>query len=1463
MSVPDYKRLFALGMSDPGFLEQIITRIYSEILQSGDVCVDGGAGMGLHTIPMSKLVGTHGKVFAIEPSPATRELLLAERAAAHADNITVVQQALSNEVTRAAFHFVKTDPARSGLRLVPEATGCAVEELEVHTTRLDDLLAAEYRCRFWKLDLEGAELRALQGGQNSMARFSPFIVFENGREASARNYGYTAAEWFSFFTKLGYSTFDLFGRRFAEDIPWYSIAVKTNSPDEAFVQSKLPTILNDMLRQEIALPTDSDVSVRPRSDAPSPGEKSREATKVRLLAFYLPQFHPIPENDQWWGKGFTEWTNVTKAKPLFRGHDQPRAAGELGQYDLRVAATRQAQADLAKAHGIEGFCYWHYWFHGKRLLEKPFNEVLKSGQPDFPFCLAWANESWSRRWLGEDKEILIEQTYSPEDDLAHIRWLAEAFADPRYVRVDGRPLFLVYRPAHLPDAKRTTDTFRAECVRLGLPEPYLVGMDAHCVRLDTRTLGFDITEHHAPQFEALPGSLVDEWSVEKFVQNLGFGILSGRRKIYTYEHAVKRMAASRPNHPYLPCLFTGWDTTPRRGQQAIVMTEPTPAAFRAYLTELVELALSKPPEQRLVFINAWNEWAEGMYLEPDQKHGRLYLEEVRAAVQNLRPTARQTDDTAIKPNSPLVSVVMPTYKHEDYVLQALDSVFAQTFTDYEVIVINDGSPDGTAEILKPLAAAGRIRYFEQANAGQAAARNRGIAEAKGEFIAFLDDDDLWPPDKLEWQVREMEAHPEAALVYGIMETFGSPPQVTHPQKWAPSGWVKKAFVGAGWIRSPGQTLIRTAALRRIGGFDVNLWGTDDWDLYLTLTEFGQFRYLPRIALRYRQHPSNASKSVWRMYLNACRTQHKHLGLFPRPTTSMDWFACRRFIRLFCGHDASWAARDAVAEGKLMKAIGMWLFATWLGSPHKTPRKQFFASWRASLYKKHPGFHRFVRAVLRRDHQTNAPQAAAPVSQPAVTIEAQAKTAAATEVRPQANSMKLLIIHWRIPEPDTNSGDLRLFEIIRILAQAGHEVTVFGATASNPAYVTDLEALGVRCVVEQQTPEMKTGEGLMAFYKAQAFDCAILTPYSTFNGYCDCLWAALPNCALICDTIDLAHVREQRRAELSNDPEVHAFAKLVAEREWKALREADSVWVVTGKERELLSGKVTLVDVVPNIHQLSGNPPPFEDRNGLVFLAGYRHPPNVDAVNWFVAEIYPHIKQALPGITFTIAGSEPPEEFQQLVRRDPRIRVTGYIKDHRHVLSSHRIGLAPLRYGAGMKGKIGEYFACGLPCVTTSIGAEGMGLENGGNTLICDDPTEFAKAVVEAYTTPELWHRLSANGLAYVRDKVSPEALAPAVLDAVTRAVDARRTKQTQAAAAPQPTTVASERMKKIVDQETRLRELDAMIAQQQQFAQTQWARIARRRERMKDVQAKLDRVTNHPLVRAYAWMKHGGHRNSR
>jgi hypothetical protein len=360
--------------------------------------------------------------------------------------------------------------------------------------------------------------------------------------------------------------------------------------------------------------------------------------RARLIAFYLPQYYPIPENDQWWGPGFTEWTSVAGAQPLFRGHRQPRIPADLGFYDLRLPETRAAQAELADAHGIEGFCYWHYWFGGKRLLERPFEEVLRSGEPDFPFCLGWANQPWTDTWLGTGR-VLQAQHYSAADDTKHAQWLLDAFADERYLRIGGRPLFAVYRPGDLPEPARTADTIRAEAVRAGVGEPFVLGIDAFAFGRDFRADGFDGTISFEPSLgpELLPHMnqstmLARPWrKLSRGARNVRLGVWNSTLKIYDYRSLRRRSQRRRAefSHPFYPTIFVGWDNTPRRGRGAVILRKDGPQQFEDGLADLIDAAADVAFDDRVIFVNAWNEWAEGNYLEPDRDDGLAKLAAVR------------------------------------------------------------------------------------------------------------------------------------------------------------------------------------------------------------------------------------------------------------------------------------------------------------------------------------------------------------------------------------------------------------------------------------------------------------------------------------------------------------------------------------------------------------------------------------------------------------------------------------------------------------------------------------------------------------------------------------------------------------------------------------------------------------------------------------------------------------------
>jgi lipopolysaccharide biosynthesis protein len=353
---------------------------------------------------------------------------------------------------------------------------------------------------------------------------------------------------------------------------------------------------------------------------------------VKLIAFYLTQFHPIPENDLWWGKGFTEWTNVTKAKPLFPGHYQPHLPTDLGFYDLRVRETRREQIALAKANGIDGFCYHYYWFSGKRLLEKPLDDMLADAQSDMPFCLCWANENWTRRWDAAEHEILIAQKYQPEDDLEFIKGLIPFFQDSRYIRIDGAPMLVVYRPQHLPDSKKSIATWRSYCAEIGIPQLHVACALTH-KNWDHRALGFDsgvefpphnmISEDKSPRlgfFEEFAGYCPDYKDVAEMYLD----------RQYSREYSGFRG------------VFPSWDNTARRGAIGTVILNGTPENYEFWLSQAIKKTSEEFPDQeRFIFINAWNEWAEGCHLEPDRRYGHRFL----AATVNAKAGSNMKDWT--------------------------------------------------------------------------------------------------------------------------------------------------------------------------------------------------------------------------------------------------------------------------------------------------------------------------------------------------------------------------------------------------------------------------------------------------------------------------------------------------------------------------------------------------------------------------------------------------------------------------------------------------------------------------------------------------------------------------------------------------------------------------------------------------------------------------------------------------
>ncbi len=351
--------------------------------------------------------------------------------------------------------------------------------------------------------------------------------------------------------------------------------------------------------------------------------------KIKPIAIYLPQFHPIPENDEWWGKGFTEWTNVAKAKPRFKGHYQPHLPADLGFYDLRLEESRLAQEELAKEHGIYGFCYYHYWFNGKRMLYEPLDRKLKNSNESLPFMMCWANENWTRSWDGKDNEILMKQENEDKDDIAHMIFLCENFFnDSRYIKHNGKPVFLIYRPNLFKDINKTIDKWREIAREKGIGELHLGYMQSWGLIESPKKMGFDFAVEFQPNFSDARKMNLYSKILHKLKKKLGIKIINKQVKdrIFDYSEFVDLQIMKTFKEEVTPSLMPMWDNSPRRKNNAFIFTNSSPLAYEKWLKHIKYNYPWKKNKEKFLFINAWNEWAEGNHLEPCVKWGKKYLE---------------------------------------------------------------------------------------------------------------------------------------------------------------------------------------------------------------------------------------------------------------------------------------------------------------------------------------------------------------------------------------------------------------------------------------------------------------------------------------------------------------------------------------------------------------------------------------------------------------------------------------------------------------------------------------------------------------------------------------------------------------------------------------------------------------------------------------------------------------------
>ena len=644
-------------------------------------------------------------------------------------------------------------------------------------------------------------------------------------------------------------------------------------PGDAGVRFNRELVVNALARR----PAEAELARDGEAFAAAAFDASADDRAVRVVAFYLPQFHRIAENDAWWGEGFTEWTNVRRARPLFDGHAQPHVPGELGYYDLTDAHAREAQASLARANGIDAFCYYHYWFGGRRLLERPFDAVLASGRPDFPFCLCWANEHWTRRWDGLEHDVLMAQRYSRDDARAFIESLLPAFRDRRYVRVGGRPLLIVYKIADIPDVAETVALWRSVARSANVGELYLAAVQRHALD-DPTPFGFDAAIEFPPIGHAAE-------SIDERVQrDDGF-----RGRVFGYANlACDYLLRPRPAFRQFRGVTPMWDNTARRPRDGMVVHGSTPALFGAWTRHaLRQTRLRHRGDERLLFVNAWNEWAEGNHLEPDERHGSAYLEALRKArALSARPvpvrpafsdvvadTRRRVargelscESLGAAPRPAIaLSVVMPVYNHARYLDRTLASIVAQTRVPDELVAVDDGSDDDSVAVLQRFArtASFPVVVVRQRNAGADVALNRGMALARGTTLALINSDDVYASDRLARLTAALDdAHALAFSSVALVDDDDRPATGRHAEALAARVAELRVLPNAlhALVRhnaavSTGNLVFRRAVLDAVGGF-APYRVCHDWDFVLAATYHTRLAVVDAPLYRYRLHGAN-------------------------------------------------------------------------------------------------------------------------------------------------------------------------------------------------------------------------------------------------------------------------------------------------------------------------------------------------------------------------------------------------------------------------------------------------------------------------------------------------------------------------------------------------------------------------------------------------------------------------------
>ena len=1018
---------------------------------------------------------------------------------------------------------------------------------------------------------------------------------------------------------------------------------------------------------------------------------------VPLIAFYLPQFHAIPENDRWWGEGFTEWTNVRAATPQFTGHYQPRVPIDMGYYDLRDVEVQHRQVELAQRYGIGGFCFYFYWFGGHRLLETPLLNYLNDPSLDFPFCLCWANENWTRRWDGREQDLLIGQEHSPDDDLQFIEYVSRYLNDSRYIRIDGQPLLLVYRPALLPDAAATVERWRRWCRENGVAEPY-VAMVQSFQSLDPRPFGMDAAIEF-PWHTGMPTDVTPHLVPAKS---------EFRGYVFDWDEYAEK-CEDQPDQPWLQMrgVMSGWDNTPRRKSEAHLFQGHSAASYGQWLRSAMRwtLARNRSDDERLLFINAWNEWGEGAYLEPDQRFGYAFLQATRDAVVDvaehpvnqvlahpLYNAGSETGEAALVskqvaptdtslavspaginlhcPQAPRVSIVIPVFGKCQLTLLCLKSLadIADKHS-FEVIVVDDASTDESGTVLSALPG---IRYLRnEENLGFLQSCNRGAEKARGRYLLLLNNDTVVQDGAIDALVGTFDVHANVGLagakLYfedgslqeagGIVFSDGSAMNYGRGEdpRRPEFNYVRDADYCSG-----AAIMLPLALWRELGGFD-NYYVRayyEDTDLAMRVRDAG-YRVL---------------------YQPFAKVIHSE------GATS--------------GTDLSQGEKRYQAENRL----------------------RFLKRWQKTLEAGHP----------------------APATPPNL-------------ARDRAATARALIIDWATPMPDHDSGSVDIFNLVRMLGNLGIKATF---TAQRDldywgTYTDSLQKLGAEMLYAPYVTSLNS----YLKQNGRDIDYVLVHRVGVFKEMSSDLRKLCPSARIVFHTVDLHHIREARQAETEQSEKLKKTAQITRQTEIRLARKADAIVVVSDHEKTLLQEAVPDTEVfhLPLIRDIPGlGETEFDQREGIAFIGNYLHAPNLDAVVNFVNDVWPAFHAAVPGAELIIGGAQMPAEVERLGASNG-VRTIGYVDDLAALFNRIRLTVAPLRYGAGAKGKVVSSLCHGVPVVASPVAAEGMSLTDGRDVLIAREPAEWVTHLERAYCDEAVWRELSAGGLDAMRKSHTLEA----------------------------------------------------------------------------------------------------------